>query len=133
MQKFKTKKSRVGSGAQSKSNINQGLKPIKCFNHIPHNKTLFFKKLLQIILQLFMKNGSPGWRAIFNEKCSLFRAKNSSRSQDILILSWMFYHVDKQLEYKDRINFEIYDVATWLINNCNTYWPIFQEVKAIRQ
>ena len=130
MQKFKTKQSRVGSGVQGKSSINQGLKPIKCFNHIPHNKTLFFKKLLQIILQLFMKNGSPGWRAIFNENCFLFRAKSS---QDILILSWMFGHVDKQLDYKDRINFKIYDVTTWLINNCNTYWPIFQEVKAIRQ
>ena len=29
-------------------------------------------------------------------------------------------HVGKPLDYKDKANFEIHDVTTWEINNCNT-------------
>ena len=32
-----------------------------------------------------------------------------------------FCHVEKQLDQKDKVNFKIYDVTTWLTNNCNTY------------
>ena len=28
---------------------------------------------------------------------------------------------EKQLDYKDKVNFKIYDVTTWLINNYNTH------------
>ena len=28
---------------------------------------------------------------------------------------------EKQLDYKDEVNFKIYDVTTWLINNYNTH------------
>ena len=45
-------------------------------------------------------------------------------------LSWLFDHVEKRL---DKVNFEIYDVAAWLTNKCNTYCPLSQEVKSIRQ
>ena len=27
----------------------------------------------------------------------------------------------KQLDYKDKINFKIYDVTTWETSNCNTH------------
>ena len=36
-------------------------------------------------------------------------------------LSWRIGHVEKRLDYKDNINFKIYDVTTWVINNCNTH------------
>ena len=36
-------------------------------------------------------------------------------------LSWLFGHVQKWLDQKDKVNFEIYDVAAWLIDNCNTH------------
>ena len=36
-------------------------------------------------------------------------------------LSWRFGQVAKQLDQKHKFNFKIYDVSTWLTNNCNTY------------
>ena len=36
-------------------------------------------------------------------------------------LSWIFGHVAKQLNEKDKVNFKIYEVTTWLKSNCNTY------------
>ena len=36
-------------------------------------------------------------------------------------LSWLFGHVQKWLDQKDKVNFEIYDVAAWLTDNCNTH------------
>ena len=29
-------------------------------------------------------------------------------------LSWLFIHVEKQLDYEDKLNFKIYDVTIWL-------------------
>ena len=29
-------------------------------------------------------------------------------------LSWLFVHVEKQLDYEDKLNFKIYDVTIWL-------------------
>ena len=37
------------------------------------------------------------------------------------ILSSLFGLVWKQLDEKDQVNFEIYDVTTWSTNNCNTH------------
>ena len=37
------------------------------------------------------------------------------------ILSWLFGHVTKQLDLKDKVNFKIDDVTDWLTNNCNTH------------
>ena len=36
-------------------------------------------------------------------------------------LSWFFGDVEKWLNYKDKVNFKIYDVTTWLTNNYNTH------------
>ena len=36
-------------------------------------------------------------------------------------LSWLFGHVAKRLDWKDKFNFKIYDATPWLTNNCNTY------------
>ena len=36
-------------------------------------------------------------------------------------LSWLFRHVEKRLDQKDKANFEIYDVTAWLTKNYNTY------------
>ena len=32
-----------------------------------------------------------------------------------------FGRVEKRLDWRDKVNFEIYDVTTWLTNNCNTH------------
>ena len=37
-------------------------------------------------------------------------------------LSWLFGHVSKRLDKKDKVNFKIYDVTTaWLTNNRNAH------------
>ena len=36
-------------------------------------------------------------------------------------LSRLFGHVEKRLDKKDKVNFEIYDVTAWLTNNYNTH------------
>ena len=36
-------------------------------------------------------------------------------------LSWIFGHVEKRLDWKDKFNFKTYDVAACLINNYNTH------------
>ena len=36
-------------------------------------------------------------------------------------LSWLFGHVAKRLDKKDKFSFKFYDVTAWLTNNCNTH------------
>ena len=54
------------------------------------------------------------WKALF-----VFKIFN--------FLSWLLGHVGKRLDLKDQFNFKIYDVTTWLTNNCNT--NIYQYLK----
>ena len=35
--------------------------------------------------------------------------------------SWLFGHVAKQLDKKDKVNFKCYDVTAWLTNNRDTH------------
>ena len=55
-------------------------------------------------------------------------------SQGFKFLSRFFAHVRKQLDEKDKVNFEIHDLATWFTDNCNTHIAqISHKVKGIRQ
>ena len=36
-------------------------------------------------------------------------------------LSWQFGHAGKRLDLKDQVNFQIFDVTTWLTNDYNTH------------
>ena len=38
-----------------------------------------------------------------------------------LFLSLLFGYVEKRLDKKDVVNFEIYDATDWTKNNCITY------------
>ena len=51
-----------------------------------------------------------------NQKCSQFYCKISFK-----FLSQLFDHVGKRLDKKERLNFKIYDVKVWEINNYNTH------------
>ena len=42
-------------------------------------------------------------------------------------LSWLFGHVAKQLNWKDKVNVKFYDVTTLLTNNCNTHIALYLE------
>ena len=44
-------------------------------------------------------------------------------------LSWLFRHVAKGFDQKDKINFKFYDVTAWLANNCNTHISQYLERK----
>ena len=46
-------------------------------------------------------------------------------------LSWFFDHVAQRLDKEDKVNFKIYEVLTFLTNNCNTH--INQYLKNVRQ
>ena len=54
-----------------------------------------------------------------NEKCFLFHLKSSFRPQVYTFLSWVFGHID----WKDKVNFKLYDVTTWLTNSYNARIP----------
>ena len=47
-------------------------------------------------------------------------AKLFSLSRYFNFLSWIFDYLKKRLDQKDKVNFKIYHVTTWLKNNCNT-------------
>ena len=36
-------------------------------------------------------------------------------------LHWLFSHVSKRLDYKDKVNFKFYDVTDWLTNYFDTH------------
>ena len=38
-------------------------------------------------------------------------------------LSWLFGHVAKRLDLKDKANFKLGDAPVWLTNNFNTIFP----------
>ena len=51
------------------------------------------------------------WNSVKDdEKYFLFHLKCSCHSQDIQILSWLFGHVAKRLDLKDKVNFKLDDV-----------------------
>ena len=42
-------------------------------------------------------------------------------------LSWIFDHVSKRLDWKDKVNFKCYDVTAWLRHNCNILFAQYLE------
>ena len=40
-------------------------------------------------------------------------------------LSWLFDHVEKQLDEKDKVNSKIYDVTTLITYNYNTHIVLY--------
>ena len=50
-----------------------------------------------------------------------FTSKAPSVLKIFKSLSWLFGHVSKRLDEKDKLNFKSYDVTAWLTNNCNIH------------
>ena len=64
------------------------------------------------------------WKRFKNDKeYLLFHLKSSFRSQDIYFFVLTFWSCRKtaRLERLFMVNFNIYDITTWLTNNCNTH------------
>ena len=77
----------------------------------------------------FFKGALSGQRQFLAAESPLKMMKNAfyftSKALFLLkifkFLSWLFGHVAKWLDKKDKINFKFYDVTAWLTNNCNTH------------
>ena len=39
----------------------------------------------------------------------------------VSILSWLFSHIEKQLNKKTKVSFKIYDITNWETNKYNNY------------
>ena len=75
-------------------------------------ESLIFQTKLLIHRKLSCFNESP----LKNyEKCFLFHLKSSL----YFCLEYLVMY-KKQLDQKDKVNFETYDVTTWFTNTCNT-------------
>ena len=60
------------------------------------------------------------WKSFKNDEI-ISCQKLVSISRYLSFLSWLFGNVAKHLDKRDKVNFKIYDVTTWLTNNCNTH------------
>ena len=56
----------------------------------------------------------------YDKQFFLFNVKSTFRSQDSKFSFWLFGHVEKRLDCKVKVNFEIYEDRTWETANCNT-------------
>ena len=63
------------------------------------------------------------WNPFKNdEKCFLFYLKSFFFVLQIFrFFFWLFGHVAKRLDQKDKVNFKFYDVTAWLTTNCYTH------------
>ena len=65
------------------------------------------------------KSGS--WKHFQNkEKCFYFALKVLFVLKIFEFFSWLFGHVEKQLDEKAKVSFIIYDTINWETNNCKT-------------
>ena len=63
-----------------------------------------------------MKAFQKWWKMLFIPSWKLFSFSTYlSFSHDFLVL------LEKRLDLKDKVNFKIHDVTTWLTNNYNTH------------
>ena len=45
-------------------------------------------------------------------------------------LSWLFDHLEKRLDLRDKVNFKMYDIKIWETNNYNAH--VAQYLKKLR-
>ena len=90
---------------------------------LPHIKKKLRHRSFRLNFEKFFMMHSQVWDK-FRQLKSLKMIKKSFyfalKSLFILkvfkVLSWLFGHVEKRLDYKDNVDFEIYDVKTWEVN-----------------
>ena len=81
-----------------------------------------------LLAEIWLKGALSDLRQILTTESPLKMMKNAfyftSKAFFVLkifkFLSWLFGHVSKRLDKKDKVNFKFYNVTTWLANNCNT-------------
>ena len=99
-----------------------------------HNTTVNNQRLYYIIMGSFLllkyiKVALSSLRQFLAAESPLKMMKNAFHymSKTLLILkifkffSWLFGHVAKRLDKKEKVKFKFHDVTTCLTNNCNTH------------
>ena len=76
----------------------------------------FQKKLVICFIQSSLKN---------DQKCFLFDLKNFSFMIFKFLSSLFVIMLKERLDQKDKVNFKIHDITTWLTNNYNTYITLY--------
>ena len=92
------------------------------YKDISYRKNLYLVKYLVRTL-CFLKARFQVWDNFWqlkpftnDEKCFFY----SPQKLFSFLLFWLFGHVVKRLDQKDKVNFKFHDVKVWLTNNRNT-------------
>ena len=89
-----------------------------------------FKKWSTTALQTLSQFWEKFWKPKALLKCpKMFFTLNTLLVLILTFLSWIFSHVEKRLDQKNKVNFKIYEVTTWLKSNCNCNTHIDQYLK----
>ena len=84
---------------------------------------------LNYFMHVMVKGALSGLRQFLAAESPLKMMKNAfyftSKALFLLkifkFLSWLFGHVAKRLDKKDKVNFKFYGVTAWLTNDCKTH------------
>ena len=79
----------------------------------------------KIFIYLFLKAHSQVWDNFWQLKALYKWWKMLTSNAPFLLkifkfLSWLFNHVTKRLDKKDKFNLNFYEVTAWLTNHCST-------------
>ena len=93
------------------------------------NVNIWYYIISNCLLKCTLKGAVSGLWQFLTDESPLKMMKNAfyftSKALLVLkifkILSWLFGHVAKRLDKKDKFDFKFYDVTAWLSNNGNTY------------
>ena len=93
------------------------------------NVNIWYYIISNCLVKCTLKGAVSGLWQFFADKSPLKVMKNAfyftPKALLVLkifkILPWLFGHVAKRLDKKDKFNFKFYDVTAWLSNNGNTY------------
>ena len=83
------------------------------------NLTLVYSRILIFQKKNFICFNESPLKLMKNVFC--FMLKTIFVLKIFKFLSSLFDHVEKRLDWKRKVNFKIYDVTTWLRNNCHTH------------
>ena len=89
--------------------------------HISCLVSTFFLKGALSSLRRFFGN----WKPFENDEKCYFTLKVLFALKIFKFLFWLFGHVEKRLDYKDKLNFKTCDVTTCLTNNCNAHIDLY--------
>ena len=99
------------------------LKTFSCLEHLYLSNLRSYHEFFKarsspskIVKICFKREALKWWKMIFISRLKLF-----SFLRYINFCPNFFVHVGKRLHTKAKVNFKVYDITDWQINNCNTH------------